>query len=178
MIRKVTLVISHEGSGSSELCKSLDRNPRVQWCRSNLIYDHPFILEQIMSIPHKLNNSAAIWMEELLYNFYFTHKRIYEMCRFIYVIREPRSSVNPLYYTYRLRRMCEMARKTPGAVLLTYDDIITGRGFPLLEEYLCLKESIMPVDAVKSDFLGSSEAQKSYERYFYYLKNLNLRKFV
>jgi hypothetical protein len=178
MNKKVTLVISHEDSGSTDLCRILDKNSRVQWCKVDVIYDHPIKLQSILAIPHKLNNAAAIWLDELLYNHYFTHKRLYEMCRFIYVIRDAKSSKSVKYYTYRLRRICEMARCTPGAVLLTYDDIITGRCNPLLEDYLCLKEPLIIDKSLFSvpSFYVDSYAQESYERYLYYLKQFNLRR--
>jgi hypothetical protein len=89
------------------------------------------------------------------------------------------------YYTYRLRRICEMARRTPGAVLLTWDDMITGRGFPLLEKYLHLKEPLVNEEKLWPQAQSNAnvtsaiidQAQHSYERYFYYLRNLNLRRF-
>src|SRR5581483_5367312 len=129
-MKQVTIVVSHEGSGSSALCSLLDKNSRIQWCKPNIIYDHPFSLEKITSISHKLKNAAAIWLDEILYNHYFSSKILYEWCRFIYVIREAKPTLSLItesradllgkarYYTYRLRRICEMARRTPGAVLV------------------------------------------------------------
>lgn len=194
-MKKVTLVVSHALSGSTALCQILDKNPRVQWCRANLVYNHPDVLEVLTSQPHKLSNSAAIWLDDVLHNFYFTHKALYQFCKFVYVIRDAKPTLNLLaktrgdapgmfrYYTYRLRRICEMARNTPGAVLLTWDDMLTGRGFSLLKQYLCLKEPLVSDEALfpKTDhnpYVTSAmieHAQAAYERYYYYLRNLNLR---
>jgi hypothetical protein len=196
-MKKVALVVSHVASGSTALCQVLDKNPRVQWCRADIIYDHPDTLEALTSQTHKLSNSAAVWLDDVLYNFYFTHKSLYQCCKFIYVVRDPRSTLNTLvrsradapgmlrYYTYRLRRICEMARRTPGAVLLTWDDMVTGRGFPLLEKYLYLKEPLVNDDSLWKPAQSNpnvtsamlEHAQRSYERYLYYLRNLKLRRF-
>lgn len=194
-MKKVALVISHAGSGSSDLCKVLDANPRVQLYRSNMVYNHPTLLEAITQQPHKCGNAAAVWVDELLYNVLFTSKALYDCCKFIYVVREAVPTLSLItesksllpqmvrYYTYRLRRICEMARKTPGAVLLTWEDMATGRGFKVLEEYLNLKEPLalreFPRAPAKS-FVGGplvTQAQSSYERYLYYLRNLPLRRF-
>ena len=85
-------------------------------------------------------------MDELLYNHVFCLKESYPKCQFIYVIREPEPVLKLMvsegkslkfavrHYAYRLRRLCEMARRTPGAVLLTWEDLRTGRGIPLVEK--------------------------------------------
>ena len=81
-MKKIVLVISHLASGSTALCQILDKNPRIQWCRADLIYNHPDILESLTSQPHKLSNSAAIWLDDVLYNFSFSHKSLYQCCKY------------------------------------------------------------------------------------------------
>lgn len=195
-MKKAVLIVSHEGSGSSALCEILNRNPRVQFTHPNLVYNHPEVVESLTNHPHKLSNSAAVWLDEILHNFYFTNKAIYQFCRFIYFIREPKPTLNMIvdmkanapgmtrYYCYRLRRICEMARSTPGSMFLTWDDVYTGRAFPMIEKFLGLKEplvldqSTFPIPK-PSPFVTTNmveACQNAYERYFYYLKNLPMLK--
>jgi hypothetical protein len=196
-MKKIALVVSHMASGSTALCQILDKNPRIQWCRTDLVYNHPDALEVLANQPHKLNNAAAIWLDDVLYNFYFTNKALYPFCKFIYVIREAKPTLSLLinskgdaqgmfrYYTYRLRRICEMARQTPGALLLTWEDMVTGRGLPLVEDYLYLKQPLINditlyPQAPNNLFTTSTmvnQAQAAYERYYYYLRNLKLLRF-
>jgi len=171
----------------------LDKNPRIQGIRVDVPYIHPGSLEILTSHPHKLDNTAAIYMDELLYNYSFAFPPLYQWCKFIYLVREARPTLNTIvskpqsfsykyspesankYYKYRLRRMCEMAKRTPKAILLTYDDLISGRKFPAIEKYLNLKEPIK-TEEIKEDIQDVmdvsliNEAQESFERHLFYLK--------
>lgn len=174
----------------------LDKNPRVQFFPRNAVYDGIGAVESLTALPHKLNNVAAVWLDELLYNHYFAHRCLYRMAKFIYLIREPKPTLNlitkegwqadhmELYYTFRLRRIYEMTRKTPGAILLTHEDVQTGRGLRLIEEYLNLK---MPLEC-DADSLSKARsynplvsslnlevAQQAYERYLYLIRQLPIR---
>lgn len=197
-MKKAVLVISHEGSNSDALCEILNRNPRVQLTHPNLVYNHPEVVESLTNHTHKLSNSAAVWLDVVLHNFYFSHKEIYKMCKFIYMIREPKPTLDSIvdlnsntdcvirYYCYRLRRICEMARSTPGSLLLQWEDVYTGRAFHLVERFLGLKEplqldQLLFVQPKPNPFVTTSmieTCQNAYERYLYYLKNLShLRRF-
>jgi hypothetical protein len=191
-MKKVCFIASHLMSGSSTLFEMLDHNPRVQGFRSSRpYYDMPTIMA-LTKHPHKLNTQAAIFVDELLYNYWLQTKDAYRYCKFIYVVRPPEGVLGELvaqklykpqqacdYYCYRLRRMCEMAKRTPGAVLLTYEDIVTGRGLPLIEEYLGLKQRIdlMPVRSaptrpISYDLL--QRAERAHSHYLSYLFSQNL----
>lgn len=187
-MKKVCFITSHLMSGSDLLFDALDQNPRVHGFR----FDRPYVdvpaIAELTYKRHKLNNEAAVYMDELLFNHSLQTKDAYKLCKFVYVVRPPERVLNELvvagykpwaacnYYCYRLRRMCEMAKRTPGAVLLTYEDIITGRGLPLVEEYLNLKStlemtatkkgtgvsSLVPLDLVR-------HADRAFNRYFHFL---------
>lgn len=192
-MKRVAFVISHLGADSHALCEILDRNPRVQFFQTNAVYDYINVIEALTSHPHKLNNAAAVWLDELLHNHYFAHKGLYKFAKFIYLIRDAKFTLNgivkesweanhlELYYTFRLRRIYEMARKTPGAVLLTHDDLITGRGFKVIEDYLNLKvpleldESLFSKKRSHNPLLSSDNierAQQTYERYLYLMRQM------
>lgn len=186
-MKNILFIVSHLGSGSHILFNSLNRNPRVQGFRIDKPYSNPLALEHLTSHPHKLDNTAAIYMEELLFNYSFSCPQAYDYCKFIYLIRDARPTLNnivtlgydpicaDLYYRYRLRRICEMAKRTPQAILLTWDDVLSGKKFSLIEKYLNLKDPISLIgqepkikEVVDLNIINKS--QRSYERYFYFLK--------
>lgn len=186
----VLFVVSHFGSGSDSLVSALNANPRVQFWDMQITYSHPLDLSFLLGQEHKLKNSAAIYADHLLINPIFSCKPLYKLCNFIYVVRDAKSSLNcmtqrtgkhaAMYYRYRLRRICEMAKRTPGAVLLTYDELQSGKGLDLIEEYLQLKTPLskpQPSSIENDDFdvKTCNECQDIYERYLYYLKQLNLK---
>lgn len=178
-MRKVALIISHKGSGSEELLSAMVKNPRIQQVTTSGLYHHPDVLESITSVPHKINNASAVYVDHLLYNHVFSSKSLYPFFKFIYVIREPRffdSIYDFRYYVYRLRRICEMAKNTPGAVLLTWENLAAGR-LGVIEDYLGLKESIVrpKVEACQISGEFINDAQRAYERFLYFLRNQNLR---
>lgn len=187
-MKKVCFITSHLMSGSSALFDALEDNPRVQGFKSGGPYpDMPSIID-LASRRHKLNNQAAVYMDELLFNFSLQTKAAYKFCKFVYVLRPPEPTLNDLaarglyqpqfavnYYCHRLRRMCEMAKRTPGAVFLTWDDLATGRGLPLVQDYLNLKEplALAPMKKRASADLIPYEllrhAESAFNRYFHYL---------
>lgn len=193
-MKQVALVVSHVGSGSGAICDALGQNPRLAVFRTGQAYTHPDSLEALTAHPHKDDTAAAIWVDELLYNHSFGYKTLFGMCRFLYIVRESRPSLSEIaqgpvrredvrYYTFRLRRIYEMARHTPGAVLLTFEDICKGRGSPLIESYLNLKTPLQPVVQpvtaerhIPAEMLR--EAQESFERYLYLLRRLPLQQCV
>lgn len=93
------------------------------------------------------------YVDKLVNNFDLTCKPLYRICKFIYMARSPQVPLATMisrgytatsaenYYLFRLRRMCEMAIHT-GGILLTYEDLITKRVFPLLKNFLDLKSPL------------------------------------
>ena len=124
---KTTLFItSHLFSGSDLLVNSLNENPRVQIWTTGSMYSHPSNLEYLHLLDHKMDNTAAIYGDHLLYDVSLTNKVFYDFCKFIYFIRPARSVISELlltgrklpyairYYCFRLRKICEMEKRTPG----------------------------------------------------------------
>ncbi len=185
-MKKVCFLIGHEQSGSNILFDILSANPRIQGYKTLTTYNHPLSLESLTNLPHKLRNTAAIWLTELLHNYQFSCKKLYNICKFIYMIRPAEATLNGLvdvydaecaamYYCYRLQRICEMAKRTPGAVLVT-----DMSALPLIEEYLGLKEHLLPpeLENVPTKNLVKWEivqkCQESYERHLFFLRSQNL----
>lgn len=197
-MRKILFIASHLGSGSDVLYKALNQHPQIQGYRSSEegnVYMHPLALLSLVNCRHKLNNSSAIFMDELLLNYCFQIKTVYKTCKFIYVIRDAEPTLNwlveknyfkPLqaqrYYLYRLRRLCEMAKRTPGAVVLNSYDIKHKVGGELITDYLDLTEPFEYGDfkfpePQKEGLLSAplvKEADEAFEKYWYFLKNQDL----
>jgi hypothetical protein len=197
-MKKIVFLCSHLYSGSSALYEIMNRHPQIQGYRSPYgnSYVNPKNLIELTSQHHKLKSKSAFYMDEILFNHFYILKNFYDKCKFIYVLREPEAVLNFLttggreinyavrYYQYRLRRLCEMARMTPGAILLNWRDISTGSKIDLIEEYLELKEPLRFNHAFFSPYRKNftnlidhsiiDKAQDVYERYFYFLKNQKL----
>lgn len=199
-MRKILFVCSHLYSGSSALYEALNHHPKIQGFRSITSNSYPDAasLIALSNYPHKLSNRSAIYMDELLGNRSFYVKEAYSKCSFIYVIREPEVPVSFLIanekkkpsfavrqYAFRLRRLCEMAKRTPGAVLLTWQNLIDGKGMDLIQDYLKLKDPIefdpnllsIYNRAFSTNIIGVDlleKVQDSYERYLYFLKSQKL----
>lgn len=194
-MKKVLFVTSHIGSGSTDLVEILNQNNRVYIHNQSAEYDHPSALEWFYATGHKNSTTAAIYGDHLLYNPCISCKRLYQLCKFIYFIRSPRASLNEIaktqlykeagmlsYYTFRLRRLCSMARQTPGAVFLTWDNVVAGQGYDLIEDYLDLNTPLQPEhdqflnrfpDFVNYNLIN--KAEEAYEKYLYYMRQLDLR---
>lgn len=197
-MKKILFICSHPYSGSSALYEGLNQHQKIQGFKSSNFqsYSSPNHLLDLTNYPHKLTNRSAIYMDELLYNQSFYLKYAYSKCKFVYVIREPEIPLNfmiaqekkkPIFavrqYTFRLRRICEMAKRTAGAVVLTWDDLRNEKGMDILQEYLGItglyfnSELLLPYkrsfnNAIKLDLL--EQTQDCYEKYLYFLKQQNL----
>lgn len=152
---KHALIITHAGSGGTLLCRILSTNMKVRcFGRTGVVYFHPSVIHKARTqidkfFPLKSNRDTDWYIDKLVHNHEFTCKSLYDVCKFIYMVRSPLIPLSTLvargytpkgaetYYLFRLRRMCEMARHTDG-VLLTYEDLVTKRCFPLLKNALGL----------------------------------------
>jgi hypothetical protein len=190
-VKNTVLINTHLGTKSEILLKCLNKNPRIQVFKTGKNYDNMQTLHYLTAYPHKLRNSAAIYLDEINFNSRFSCLAFYKICKFVYLVREAKPSLNlilkttnfsqksaMLYYTHRLRRLYEMARRTPNAVFLTLENVVSGKGLPLIEKYLNLKnqlkigdfELVEAPDVI--DFELADRAQKCYEKYFYRFRNI------
>jgi hypothetical protein len=193
----IILVTSHLGANYDALVGALNQNPRIHIRNTRSTYECIGDVEHLISLGHKQRNLISVYGDLLLYNYQFSCKSLMKFCKFIYLIRDARSSLNyilanmsthysPLtawrYYAYRLRRMCEMAKKTPGAVVLTWRDLAENKFDTLVYDYLGTNG--MPLKAkIAEESLADSvpyeilhKAEDCYERHLYYLKSLQIRR--
>jgi len=194
-MKQTIFVVSHIFSGSNRLVETLNAHPSIQVWSSGIIYDS---VEKIMLLnraEHKDRTTRAIYGDELFYNHAFYCKAAYDHCKFIYFIDSPKDSINLMlsnryypsvneadrYYRFRLRRIFEMARNTPGAVFLTRDTFLSGKGHGVIEEYLNLNAPLPHLtfnDEKVKDKLVPSElvsSENAFERYLYCLKSMSVR---
>jgi len=192
-MNKILFVASHLYSGSFRLLQILNENPRIEIRDTGWQYNHPQDLDNLLAVGHKLDSSAAIYGDHLLYNTSLLSKAFYHFSKFIYVIREAKPTLNGIvsdanlpynqetafrYYCFRLRRMYEMARRTPGAIFLREEDI--PKSLLLIQEEHELKHPLVDIPAEVSgedviDATLAVQAQDVYEKYLFYFKQLNLK---
>ena len=183
-MRKVLFIMSHLGSSSSTLINSLLQDPKIDIFNTNQIYDHYDKIEILTNNIHKRNNSAAIYMEEILHNYRFTCKMLCSLCKFIFIIREPSETLfnirknNPeyseltaqRYYCFRLRGIYEYICRTPNSIVLNYEDI-KKNNLSNLENYLGIDNIVIPEQSF-SGSIYSEECENCYERYLNHITKL------
>lgn len=190
-MNKVAFVVSHFGSGSFDLINILNKNPKCNFFSSDMQYTHPEDLGWMFSNAKFRNYSGSIFGDHLLKNISFSCKSLYNYCKFIYVIRSPRFSLEEIYYNhkiknylsyykFRLRRIYEMTKCTPNFLFTTWDNLSNGHDFIKIQNFLELKE---PLKKDENMFKISTQnkisekvildAENCYEKYFYYLSKLN-----
>ena len=193
-MKKVVFVVSHIAAGSYELIHILNQHPRIKIMRLEATYSSPTDLTPLFR-KSEGDVAGTYYGDHLLHNMAFSCKLLYDLCKFIYVIRSPRPTLNLLWgdeiftnktmlnnhYCFRLRRIYEMAKRTPGAVVLTWNELMTGKGLPMIQDYLGLRQPIIHRNVFPDsapDLLLPSEIEESelyYEKYLYLLKKLDLR---
>lgn len=194
-MNKICMICSHCCSGSDFLYSAMNDHPRIQGYFNGTYnyYENPQSLLNLTSNDHKLSNRAAVYMDHILFNYQISTKNIYKNCDFIYVIREPYYVLHEMvlklkykpehalnYYSYRLRRICEMAKKTPNGLLLLWEDLISGRASEMVSTYMSLDDKIdFNPELLKNSLCESNislakeidKAEKKYEKYIFWIKN-------
>lgn len=192
-MKKVCFVVSHLGSGSSSLVSSLNANPRCEIRESGARYEGPSAVRWLFKLGHKCRDAGAVYGDHLLFNSSLASRDLYGQFRFIFVARPARHSLNEIiragydesgassYYRFRLRRICEIAKRSPGALLLTWDDLAKDSSLRIIEDYLGLSEPLRmrpPLEDGKESCSEKTvdECQRAYDRYYHYLDALELRR--
>ena len=186
-MKKVVLLMSHLGSGSDALYAAMDAHPSIQGYAGDSTYDTPLRLITLTEKKHKLNNASRIYMDHILYNHQYCLKPD-PMVRMVFLVREPEASIDYMinmkllrrqeakrYYLYRIRRLCELAKRNTGSVFLKYSDIRDGKGMDIISGHLGLKDCLPPLSDLSTpsgkNCLSLHEYESlgdSYEKYLYY----------
>jgi hypothetical protein len=195
-LKRVLLSVTHLASGSLPLLGLLNRNPRVQFVRANPVIQNYVDLRAFTAQTHKLSSVAAIFALEANFNYQLGSKNLPLHAHYLFTVRQPTPVLNLLvadnlyghkeaamYYCYRLRRICEIAKRVRHGMLLTYDDIQRGDHVVPLKTFLGLKEDVLhlpeafdhlkpPPNVIKREILDW--CQDCYERHLFFLKSLPL----
>lgn len=188
-MRNILFLVSHIGSNSFNLFECFNDNSRIVMYNNNGFYKDVTDLEKLSSLPHKIDNTAAIYGDHLLTNTTYYIESMYRMCKFVYVISSAAKALPKIvdegyapdkadaYYRFRLHRICEMGKRTPGAVVVTDDKM--SKSLPYIEKYLGLKQSLILEEKNKESTTRVDpelidRCQIAYERFLYYLKQQDL----
>lgn len=107
----------------------------------------------------------------------------------VFLVREPEGSIDYMvnrrifrrseakrYYLYRLRRICELAKRNPNSLFLTYSKLREGRGLVELRDYIELKddlsfsqEFVVPSGKNCLQLNEYESLSSAYEKYIYYV---------
>jgi len=194
-MRTLLFIATHLGSGFQHLYEVLDSHAKIQGFENKGGFTHPDVAMNVMALPHKDRTSTAIYMATLLKNESLTCNEFCKFSKFIYLMRPAKFSINVMvqndgyapqqalnYYMFRLRRLSQLAKLTPGALFLTYDDLVRNEENKLIEEYLNLKtpleSQLLPFEDM-GDVIHTSiieKGQEVYEKYLRYMNGLDLLK--
>jgi hypothetical protein len=187
-------LITHLGAGASLLANMLNASHRINVLPvkpAYYQYDDPSKLENIIMPYLHIKPLSTTFIHRINYSHTISNKSILGVGRFIYLIREPLEALNYIvkekryteqialrYYTFRLRRICEMARLTDG-IFFTWDDLVKGTAKSLIIDMLKLKELSFPYKDTKSEHVVHEsiidQAQASYNKHLRYLRQLPLK---
>ena len=197
-MKKIVFLFSHVHSGSGALYDCLNNSFLIQGFKEKrLSYSTSSNLIDLTNLKHKRDLRSSIYMDEILNNYSFYLNKDYDKCNFIYLIREPKETLSLMLqssekshsfaireYCFRLRRICEVAKRTPGALFLTWKDLEKSDNLCLIEKYLNLKEDLILTPEMLSQYKVKNKihikkelldkAEQSYERYLFFIKNQNL----
>lgn len=190
ILKNILFVVSHLGSGYENLIYSLNKNERIDIKFLQLSYTHPEVLDYLYNAGHKLDNSASFYGDLILFNKNFSCKAFYKFAKFIYFIHSPYQTLNRIcllnklseneafkYYSFRLRRIYEMATYTKDAIITSHDDLINNKNYELIENYLNLKNKFsynFSEEQIENKISPSlmKKANDCYERYLFLFKKL------
>jgi hypothetical protein len=202
-MKKIVIINSHRYSGSTLLYQAMCNHSLIQGYDEKRTYFTAFDLLEFNRFSHKIKAKSAIYLREVLSNQYLSTKMDYSKVFFIHIIRRPIDTLNFLineekmspsfalrHYCFRLRRICEIAKRTSNSVLFTYEDLKKPETLSFLESILGLKTKIdflhSSLRTIEKEwknnlisFEGIKSAEDCYERHFYYLSQLkNVRKLI
>lgn len=188
MAHKQIFVATHVGAGGSMLAEMISANRRIGRIRrdNTQVYTDPIALDYAQRKTLETNPDARMFVDRIVFNHEFAHESFYDDCLFVFLVREPEATLNHLvglgytpaaaarYYSYRLRRLCEMARRAKHKVVATWDELVSKEALPEIKRLIGMKElnSIYrPQKSEKTvDPATVSACRRCYERHLNYLR--------
>ena len=185
---KYLFIFTHLASGNDLLCNALSEHTRFIINEDQLDYNHTEKLVKLKTIIERKEKNLHAGMtivEKVFYNHQFSCYALLDYIYPIFLIREPVATIYELihkhnysykgaerYYSFRLRRMCEIANKSKKGMLVTYPELQFQDVYEKISEVLELTpEFIAPEwESNMPNFSVQSVAQRSYEKYLGYLR--------
>lgn len=185
-MKQFLFLMTHVGAETSNFCKVLTKNPVIELFRSSdeWMYNNYDSFNYLSVQNHKAANAAAIYMDEICYNFKFQRNMILQNCKFIYYIGEPRASIHKIvetygenalkYYLFRLQGLYEYIIRTKGIV-------VTWKNWHLdeIEKYLNLRVPLIGEPEEELNVKGNASyelvirAEKTYEDLLYKIETFH-----
>jgi len=151
------------------------------------VYADPTSLKIMQEEAARYRPHARLFVDRVVYNHEIISTNYFQMCDYIFLLREAEGTLNAIvqsgrlkpeaalrYYVFRLRRLCEMAKKSPRRVVLTWDELVDKSCLPALKKFLGMKE--LPSTYRRQPELNLVDpalilqGQKSYEKHLRYLR--------
>lgn len=152
-------ILTHLGADYDKLSKILEKHPRMKRC-SFASYNSPADLIRMKDDMHQ------VFFDVLTMNHQFNSSLI-KYCQFIYFVTGPGCKIDlpnsKDYYYFRLRRICEIAKKGKG-ILLTHEDSDLTK----IKNFIQIKDGFDVADFSKHEC--EEEDAKKYEFYLDFLK--------
>jgi hypothetical protein len=188
MSHKQVFIATHIGAGGNMLADMISANRRIARIRrdSTQVYTDPIALDYAQRKTLEGNPNARMFVDRIVFNHELAHTSFYADCLFVFLVREPEATLKHLvglgyteraaarYYTYRLRRLCEMARRAKHSIVTTWDELVSKQAFPAIKELIGMKELnsfYRPHKSEKTvDPATVSACRRSYKRHLNYLR--------
>lgn len=116
-MKRVLFIMTHPEVELKEVIDTLERHPNISCFSTGNSYRHPDDLENLTSLIHKRDNSAAIWADVILDNKDFTCRALIGHCKFLYWVDRPTQ--------YRLVGLQQWYRRTGGIWTPPLDELLT-----------------------------------------------------
>ncbi len=188
MTNKQIFIATHLGAGGSMLVDMISANRRIgrMYRDATQTYTDPIALDYIQRKTLDINPQARMFVDRIVFNHELAHKSFYTDCLFIFLVREPEATIGHLiklgyteksatrYYSYRLRRLCEMAKQAKHKIAITWDELINKEAFPEIKSLLGIKELSSIYKPIKNEKTVDASTvfscRQCYERHLKYLK--------
>ena len=151
-MKNYLFIATHVGAGGNLLSRVLNSTHKITAVSTDIKYNHLdslTLLDNTINYNLKLKNFAPIYCDVLKYNDSLYCKQVFDFCRFIFLIRPPQETMKWIYdkysynyYRFRLSRIYQYSKYAKNSICLTYDDIISRKAFPLIEDFLNIKYPI------------------------------------
>ncbi len=191
-MKRTLFLTTHLGSGFQHLSEVLDINPRIQMFNTDYSYSNLKDLDILFLKKHKCTNVSAIYGDTLLLNNSLSSDHLLKWCKFVYLIRPAKETIGEIvtkhnkkpefairYYIFRLQRIYQMVKSTPEAIFLTWQNLVDGEGYDIIEKYLYLKDKLKKISFEKQDSFdvgNIAEAENAYEKYLFNISKLPIQK--